>query len=329
MTLANLLWKIPTDFSMKYDFPEIFFLESYLQSERDIIVQLDSVLSSLVKGYKASEAAYVSSNASKKNNYSIDSPEFGLFRHFLESHTRFFLKFKEITGRLSEVQSKKTAPLIEKFNNSLKMINTDLSRLKSIINEPIEHLTSSRKNYEQLLSKLINTITSKKLSPNVLNQQLPRALSAVDTKLQRVQTLYLEFRTKFLEYCQSRDRVFQQAEELLNATALEIKKVIDDVATIDGDAIKQIVGEAEKKEINIDFNKVVEPQFWNKPSQKRKKGTFTVTVDRTIEVDSENKITPDDEYEIVDACGDEWQIKDKKGQVWNVPLEFLIPLQNI
>lgn len=329
MTLANLLWKIPTDFTLKYDFPDILFLESYLQSEKDIILQLDSVLSALVKGYKANEAAYVSSCTAKKSSYSVDSPEYALFRHFLESHNRFFMKFREITTRLSEIQSKKTAPLVEKFNNSLKMVNTDLSRLKSIINEPIEHLTNSRRNYEQLLSKLISTITSKKLSQNVLNQQLPRALSAVDTKLQRVQTLYLEFRVKFIEYCQSRDRVFQQAEELLNATALEIKKVIDDITKIDGDTIKQIVGDAEKKEFNIDFNKIVEPSFWNKPSQKRKKESFIVTVDRTIEVDSENKITPDEEYEIVDASGDEWQIKDKKGHVWNVPLEFLIPLQNI
>lgn len=327
MSLANLLWKIPTDFSIKYDFPDILFLESYLQSEKDIIYQLDSVLSGLIKGYKANEASYVSS-LSRRSSYSIDSPEYSLFRHFVESHNRFFLKFREITTRLSDVQSKKTAPLIEKFNNSLKMVNTDLSRLKSIINEPIEHLTNSRKNYDQLLSKLINTITSKKLSQNVLNQQLPRALSAVDAKLQRVQTLYLEFRAKFLEYCQNRDRVFQQAEELLNATSLEIKKVIDDISKIDGETINQIIGD-DKKEFNVDINKIVEPTFWSKPPQKKKKGTFAVTVDRIIEVDSENKITPDDEYEIVDANGDEWKIKDKKGQTWNVPLEFLIPLQNI
>lgn len=327
MTLSNLLWKIPTDFSLKYDYPDILFLVSYLQSERDIIYQLDSALSGLVKGYKASEAAYTSS-LSKRSTNSIDSPENALFRHFVDSHNRFFLKFREITKNLANIQSTKTAPLIEKFNNSLRMINTDLSRLKSIIHEPIEHLISSRKKYDQLLSKLFNTIANKKAMPNLIYQQ-QKDLSAVDIKLQRIQTLYLEFRSKFLEYCQNRDRVFQQAEELLNATASEIKKVIDEISKIDSETINQIVGDSEKKDFSVDINKVVEPTFWTKHSPKRKKEKFTVTIDRIIEVDSDNKITPDDEYEIVDACGDEWQIKDKNGQIWTVPLEFLIPLQNL
>jgi hypothetical protein len=37
-------------------------------------------------------------------------------------------------------------------------------------------------------------------------------------------------------------------------------------------------------------------------------------------------LTSDDVYLLVEALGDDWRIRDKDGNVWAVPAEYIIPM---
>ncbi|OHS96936.1 hypothetical protein TRFO_02071 [Tritrichomonas foetus] len=323
MTLEQLLWKIPTDLTQKYDFPELVFLASFLRSEKDIITQADAAIHALEKGYKA-HANYYSQSIVKKSNYAVDSTEDAIFRRFISTHNKMCQKFNDYALHFDMLHSTKAAPLVEAYNNSFKTMYNELMKLKNMIADPIDQLLAARKSYDNHLPKLLNLTTQiarNQITPAQINQQLPKALSAVDTKLQRVQTSYLAFRAKFLEYCQAREVVFMQADILLEKSGKELKKILAEAEKIDKDMFDSKEFEQQIKERNV------EPSFWNKTEPRKKKEKFFVTVVRTIEVEGHHPITPNDKYELVDACGDDWQIKDKNGQPWHVPSEFLVPLQ--
>lgn len=327
MSFESLLWKVPNDFTQKYDYPDIYFLASYLRNEKEMISQIDQTILALEKGYKNYESTF-SSVSSKRNPEFEGTSENSLFKSFVDSHNSICTKFAEISRKFSEIRTKKSTPLIEKFNNSLKMIMSELSGLKSIISDSYDQVHQNRKAYEQSYAKIHQLAVSysqNKINPNVQSQQILKLFTSVDNKLKRLQNSYFDFRSKFLDYCQKRDKVFYQSDQLLHIAADEIQKVMNEAIKVDKDIVSALTDYNEPN-LEADLAKIIEFALWKKTPQPKKKEKFIVTVDRNIEIDEGFTITPDNEYEVVDASGDDWEIVDKNKRKCRIPLEFIVPL---
>ena len=222
------------------------------------------------------------------------------------------------------LKKSRSEPLRQSFDNNLKILQSDITKLRSIIADPMESLRDEIKRYNQIFPKLIaltSSLARSQASQGMLKAQLGKALEIVDNRLQSIQAAYIEFREKFKKYCIEREAVFTKADILLNDSGMEIRKILEEASKIDSEMF-------DPSEIENKINeKNIEPGFWKTPSSKKKKNEpFFVTVDREIQIENQQPIHPKDKLVVINAVGDDWELKNKDGEVCHVPLEYLVPI---
>jgi hypothetical protein len=313
MSFRESLSKIPTDFTRKYDFPELVYTEQFLKEERALIQQLDDTLAALEKSYRAQATSYTST-APQPSNIRNLAPESSLVRYFLESRNVLSANFSRFALQFGQLRASGSGPLRESFNTSYKSIGAELTRIRQSLSEIIDKLVASVKYHDRLVTQL-STIPLANL------QQFQKVIAELDDKVDKAQTFYLQFRQRFLEYCQARDAIFGQIDTILRDTSDSLKSVVSEAWKIDGSLFEPGKADAFQNS-SIGFN----PSLWTDEAPPRVTRAFQVTVDRQIDVGDGPPLTGDHEYALVEALGDFWSIRDGAGKVWSVPAECIIPM---
>jgi hypothetical protein len=319
MTFRGSLWKIPTDFTKKVDLPELGYAEQYLKEQKNIIQQLDDTLSALEKSYR-SQANTFNTSSPIPSSIRCSTPEAALLHHFAETRTVLAARFSNYAVQLSTLRTSRLSPLRDGFNFHSKTISAELGRLRSILADPIEKVGTVCKAHEKLIGALSGLCIKAGRSPTA-PPNLQRAVAEFDDRLDKANIQYLQFRSKFMEYCRARDPLFEQIDTLATETAKGLRAIIADAWAID----EAVVG-AEKRDQFVERPASFLPNFATDDEPVRPAGNFRVTIDRPVEVAPSRTITGDDTYVLVDASGDDWQIRDAAGNVWSVPAECIVPM---
>lgn len=321
--MCNSLNKIPTDFSKKWDCPELYFCERFLKEQRDLVKEVEEAIAAMEKGYKAQAASIDTLSGLGKKQ----ALEFGRFRYFLEAHQILAARFSEYSVRLGSLRNNKVAPLNQSFKTNYKSVVHDLGKIKTAFIEMTDGLTRMTKHHSGMISTLVES-TNPNQRQAVLQGGLTRErINQFDMNNERVWNYYLQYRTRFLEFCKARDTIFKRSDALLASTAKEIKEIMDIAWQVD-----ESLFEAGKKDGFVDTQKGMglPVGFWDSEQQTRpSSGQFRVTVDRKIEVEGGRILSDNEVYVLVEAEGDNWKVKDRDGSVWEVPAESIVPMPKL
>jgi hypothetical protein len=323
MIFRDSLWKIPTDFTKKVDFAELAYAEQCLKDHKNMIQQLDDSLSALEKAYRA-QASTFNSSAPLPTNIHVVTPESALLRFFAESHTVLAARFSNFAVQLSTLRTSRLVHLHESFKSHSRTINAELSRARLLLTDPVEKLASVCKLHEKLIGALVSLCVQGARSPGssaAMAQALQRTVADFDDRLDRATTQYLQFRSKFTEYCRARDPLFEHIDALVIESSKEIRAIIDDAWAIDS-----ALFEEGKRDQFVDRSPGFNPNLFTDEEPPPPSGTFAVTVDREVEVGPNQTLTGDDVYILIEANGDDWKVRDKHKNIWSVPAECIVPM---
>jgi hypothetical protein len=211
-------------------------------------------------------------------------------------------------------------PLRESFNFHSKTINAEIVRLRSLLVDPIEKVASACKAHEKAIGGLSNICMQTARVP-ANSQNLQRAIAEFDDRLDKANTQYLQFRAKYIEYYRARDPLFEQVDALATAISKDIRTIIEEAWAVDA----SVVGDGKRHKFT-ERTAAVMANSGADDEAIRVSGNFMVTVDLTVEVSQGRTITGNDVYVLIDANGDDWQVRDKDGNVWSVPAECIVPM---
>lgn len=321
LTFTNSFWKIPTDFSNKYEFPELNYINDFLKGEKALVKQIGPTLAALDKAYR-SQAVSFSSQTVKTEGILPNTLESVKFANFVNTHFQQSVKFFQYAQAVAKLKATQADPLKESFNNHFKILVGEITKLRMIVQTAVDELHSSYKGYPKYFSRLQQACSALQTQPGQAAEfQFQKAISAHDNKLKNMEGKYITFHQKWIEYCASRDELFSQIDVFIEESGKSLTKLIDEAEKID-------IGQFDPSKIQTEYkvsHYVIKPAFYGDEKPKKMTTRFMVTVDREIEVSPSTILTPKDIFEVVSAVGDEWTIKDRTAKQWNVPSEYLVP----
>lgn len=314
-SMSECLCVIPSNFSQKYDFPEIKLAVEYLRKEQFFLDQIDATLSAIEKVYKSNSASIIQATA---QNAQIDPnlPGYNSFKSFYESQIKQFKKYEHYAQLIANLKSTQLNLLVSKFQQQKHYLKAEFKKIQLIIAQPLDDLFKSIRGYD----KYFKALYSAAASPNNQPQQLMKALQAHDEKLFRIQAQYAAFHAKFIAYSVARKNLFDELTGVLVGTRNECDNVINSIAQIDSSFLG--IQREQYTDPPFEFNT---EGLWEE-EKTYVNNQFRVTLSQKINVN--NKILkPGDQLLVVSAKGDFWTLKDNiSGQFWNVPQEYLAPI---
>lgn len=318
MEIQSSFWKVPDNFFKKYDFPELTILFKVLSDQKKLIDQLEIAYSTLERTYKSTANAMSSRSLTSIAIESSD--ECCQFNELIQSHNLLSRKFSNYAEKFGILRVNKLVPLKANYNNSAKNVTLEMNRLKQVLSQPFEELVEMRNSLDKYIKELQKLCSIQQPTQQDI-QKIGKFIDGINKKLVKINNCYMAYRVKFDEYCKYREQLLIKIEKLVCDSKEEIKKLIDEGRNVDQDIAQQ------QKINNNHINTEISAPLFKNVNKEESSNNFVVTVERTINIHGTNeKLTPDESYVVIEALGDNWKIKNSKNEVFVVSSECFIPI---
>jgi hypothetical protein len=314
MSLIDTVYRLPQFQDQKCTIPDFTYLNSYLKAEKQFVARTVDLVIALERFYRASAQGFISSDS--KSPIAEDLPLTSAFSSFRQVRLRLSDRFLDIATRISKMLNSEFYRLRSDFDAAAKQLKTELSRLQSMIQTPLENMTASIAGYDKYF---------KQLQQCYLNPvQAVKAINALDEKLGRVHSSYLVFHRRFVDYCAAREPLFAEIEAIVkreNETLTDLLKILSSVDGI-------VVGDLEDT-MSEGFSGVAEDEkekeldIWT-DEEEEGECVFQVKLVQNLNVNGVD-LPVNSPFTVLDSRGDVWELRDRTGEEWFIPQMYLAP----